>query len=131
MERKLPLIDIEGTGFLVDVLREELRQKDNAANRIPFSAFYQEGEGYTFLYDKIEKNSPQELSEQIPAPNAPPLDSSRYVWVTLAALMELDPVGIALKYNIPIELLCGEHAPPGLPPDWEDDEEEDLDDILQ
>ncbi|QJB34906.1 hypothetical protein HF324_27680 [Chitinophaga oryzae] len=130
MKRKLPLIDIEGTWFLVDVLHEELRQKDNPVNRISFSAFYQEGEGYTFLYDKVEKNSPPELFSDQMDPNDPLPDPDRYVWVTLAALMELDPIGIALKYDIPIELLCGDQAPPGLPPDREDSDEDEQEDIF-
>lgn len=125
MERQLPIIDVEGTDFFVDVLHEELRQKDNPVNRISFSAFYQEGNGYTFLYDKVLKNSPPEIPSDTQATDLPPLDPDRYVWVTLAALMELDPVGIALKYDIPIEVLCGDQAPPGKAPQWDDEGDDD------
>ena len=101
MTTTLPVVDIKGTSFYVDVLHEELRQKDNSQNRISFNAFEQEGDGYTFLYDTVSKNvSPQTISDTE--------TESRFCWVTLPALMELDPEGIALKYDIPLEVLCPE-----------------------
>ncbi len=101
MERQLPLVDIAGDAFFVDVLHEELRQKDNRRNRISFNVFYQDKNGYTFLYDRETKNAPENI-DKITEGN------SRYQWITLPALMELDLVGIALKYDIPLEVLCPE-----------------------
>ena len=117
MERPLPTVSILGTDFYVDVLREELRQKDKAANRIPFMAFDQEGDGYTFLYDKETCSIPDDI-------DALSLPSGRYEWVTLPAIMELDPVGIALKYDIPLEVLCPEVAAVQQFQEEEDDEED-------
>lgn len=37
---------------------------------------------------------------------------SDYCWVSLPALMELDPEGMALRYDIPLEALCPENMPP-------------------
>lgn len=121
MERALPVVDILGTPFYVDVLHEQLRQKDNDNNRIPFSVFDQEGEGYTFLYDTELKAAPEDL-------DAITDHNGRYQWVTLPALMELDPEGIAFKYDIPLEILCPDLA--SLPPadeQWEEEEDDELD----
>lgn len=101
MNRQLPIVDIAGTAFCVDVLHEELRQKDDPHNRISFNEFDQDGNGYTFLYDKQRKNVPE---------NRPDLKHMEpwLQWVTIPALMELDPEGIALKYDIPLSILCPE-----------------------
>jgi hypothetical protein len=103
MKRILPLVDIVGTAFFVDVLRDELRQQDDPKNTIPFAVFEQDGDGYTFLYDTLQKNTPD-------SDTAMEKMEDHCQWVTLPALMELDPEGIALKYNIPIEILCPERA---------------------
>jgi hypothetical protein len=100
MTRQLPTVDIAGTSFYVDVLHEELRQKDNPENRISFNVFDQDGDGYTFLYDRKWKNDPENRE----------LMEDSFQWVTLPALMELDPEGIAQKYHIPLEVLCPERA---------------------
>lgn len=114
MARQLPHVDIAGTPFFVDVLHEELQQQDNRRNTISFDVFQQDGDGYSFLYDKESKKAVEE--ESIEA-----VEHGRYEWVTLPALMELDPVGIALKYDIPIEVLCPEMAGMKI----QDNEEED------
>lgn len=110
MNRPLPIVDIAGTPFYVDVLHEELRQKDNSYNRISFNVFDQDGHGYTFLYDRDRKNVPESRDHM----------EDSFQWVTLPALMELDPEGIALKYHIPLEILCPEMAGP-----LSEDEDED------
>lgn len=96
-----PIVTIEGTLFYVDVLRDELRQKDNAANRISFSVFDQHGDGYTFLYDTATQSAADIDTGQ-------PVMKETFKWVTLPALMELDPEGIARKYDIPLAILCPE-----------------------
>jgi hypothetical protein len=112
MKRQLPIVDIAGTPFYVDVLHDELRQKDNAQNRISFNVFDQDGNGYTFLYDSKGKNIPANKVD------LKHLEEGMQ-WVTLPALMELDPEGIALKYDIPLSILCPEKA---LRADLDDDE---------
>lgn len=114
MTRQLPVVDIAGTAFYVDVLHDELRQKDNPENRISFSVFDQEGDGYTFLYDMQAKNTPDNAEHMEP----------HYKWVTLPALMELDPEGIALKYDIPLSILCPDLA--SIQKDLYDEDEEDI-----
>lgn len=98
MERQLPIAEIAGTDFYVDVLRDELRQADNAQNRISFNELSESKEGYSFNYDIRTKNVPGEDSDM-------ENESGSLVKVILPALMELDPVGIAEKYSIPIEAL--------------------------
>lgn len=112
MERHLPEVDIEKTAFYVDVVREELRQKEDSRNRISFNVFSQEGNGYTFLYDRATKNV-ADIDEDHPAMK------ETFVWVVLPALMELDAEGIALKYNIPLSVLL-----PELSGDEENEEED-------
>jgi hypothetical protein len=112
MTRQLPIVDIIGTAFCVDVQRDHLWQKDNPKNRISFSVFDQDGDGYTFLYDTQQKNTPEDKADIKEL-------GDRYKWVTLPALMELDPEGIALKYDIPLSVLCPERS---LRSDGDDDE---------
>lgn len=99
MGRQLTTIDIKGTLFEVDACREALLEKGNPRNRIPFQVFDQEGDGYRFLYDTLLKNVPASKAAVLEEPE-------RYCWVTVQALMELDPEGIALRYDIPLEILC-------------------------
>lgn len=97
MERHLPIVDIAGTEFYVDVLRDELRQKINPQNRISFDELKENENGYSFVYDVQAKN--------IPPVNTDEEKEGKYLWVTLPALMELDPEGISRKYGIPLEAL--------------------------
>lgn len=101
MGRQLSTVDVRGTLFDVDAFREALIEKGNPKNRIPFQVFDQEGNGYRFLYDLQNKNVPQKKSEVLEDPD-------RYCWVIIEALMELDPEGIAMRYDIPLEILCGD-----------------------
>lgn len=119
MARQLPTVDIKETGFYVDIMNEQLRQCDDASNRISFNAFDQDGNGYTFLFDKVTKNTPKDLEGVT-------MDADRYEWITLPALMELDPLGIALKYNIPVEILCPEMAADSIFNEEDDDDETEL-----
>ncbi len=120
MTRQLPIVDIIGTAFFVDVQQDHLWQKDNPKNRISFSVFDQDGNGYTFLYDTQRKNTPEDKADIKEL-------GDRYKWVTLPALMELDPEGIALKYDIPLSVLCPELSTITDQNDYEDENyEEDL-----
>lgn len=99
MSRKLTTVDIKGTIFEVDAFREMLRQVDERSNTIAFQAFDKEGDGYRLLYDPLTRNIPQSKKAVL-------ADPDRFCWVILPALMELDPEGIALRYDIPLEVLC-------------------------
>lgn len=102
MKRQLPIEIIHGTSFFVDVIAEELRQIDEPANRIPFDVFFEDGNGYTFLYDTVTKTSVIDEDEEL-------VQMGRYVWVTMKALMELDPEGISIKYGIPLSVLSSDY----------------------
>lgn len=117
MKRQLPVVDIEGTSFMVDVIRDELWQQDNPSNTIPFTVFDQEGDGYTFLYDTLIKNVPRNRSRLKQM-------EPHFKWVTLPALMELDPEGIAIKYNIPMDILCPGATGISLLDDLEEEDDE-------
>lgn len=91
MERELPMIKIEGTAFIIDVNKVELRQKDNETNVIPFSNMHDIGNGYIFEYDLQEKNIPFAWSD------------NEKTTIRVPDLVVLDPVGMAKKYNIPLE----------------------------
>ena len=99
MVRKLPIAEIAGTPFYVDVSREELRQADDGGNRISFNELSESKGGDSFIDDTRTKNVPQCGSDS-------ENKSGSLVKVTLPALMELDPVGLAEKYGIPIEILA-------------------------
>lgn len=107
MDRQLPIAVIDGIRYCVDVARDELWQQDEPKNRIPFNVFHQQKDGYVFLYNVKSKSVPKDRDDAIK-------HYGDLRWVTLPALMELDPEGIALRYEIPLEVLCPdkEHQPP-------------------
>ncbi|WP_150114752.1 hypothetical protein [Chryseobacterium sp. IHB B 17019] len=94
MERELPIFSIEGTDFLVDVDKLELREKSNPENTISIFKMQdrQNGKGYLFAYDKVEKNV------------AGPWTRNETVAVVLPELVTLDPEGMSNKYGVPLEL---------------------------
>ncbi|HEY0055633.1 MAG TPA: hypothetical protein VGB63_09775, partial [Pedobacter sp.] len=55
MERKLPAYIIEGTPFIVDVKKGELRQVAKPDNIISFSDMQYVGSQYTLEYDLFSK----------------------------------------------------------------------------
>jgi hypothetical protein len=98
MERELPTINIQGTDFLVDVIKEELLEKDNPKNVMSIELMHYAGErGYSFYYDLNKKNFPDidriiefGLSEDMPEIKIPELRS-------------IDPLGTAEKYTVSLE----------------------------
>lgn len=98
MERELPEIEIKGTVFIVDVLKEELREKANPENVMNVKQMHYAGErGYSFQYDLDKKNFPDidriiefGLSENMPE-------------MKILDLRSLDPLGTAEKYNISLD----------------------------
>lgn len=104
MQRELPIADIDGVDFYVDAEREELRQVDSHDNCIPFSVFHARNNGYYFIYNRKSRCWAWDKSYI----NGHIGD---HLWVTLPALMELDPEGMALRYEIPLEMLSPDSLP--------------------
>lgn len=98
MERELPIINIEGTDFVVNVIKEELLEKDNPKNVMSINLMHYAGErGYSFYYDLNKKNFPDidriiefGLSENMQE-------------IKIPELKRIDPLGTAEKYNISLE----------------------------
>jgi hypothetical protein len=88
-QRELPIVMIKGTEFHVDVIREEFREKGNESNKISFSHLQYKKPYYSLAYDESTKNvkiaRPWEMN------------------VKIDELVKLDPVGMAEKYNIPVQ----------------------------
>ncbi|MDB5143047.1 MAG: hypothetical protein JWQ66_1760 [Mucilaginibacter sp.] len=95
--RPVPIFTIEGTSFLVDINKQVLRQTNDLENEISFINQMQDhGTFYRLLYDPDEKRAAEDLSDQ-----------KRVKVIDIPQLTELDPEGMALKYNVPIEQLKG------------------------
>ncbi|MGQ3088882.1 MAG: hypothetical protein ACT6RA_17190, partial [Flavobacterium sp.] len=91
MQRDLPTISIEGTPFFVDVRQSELRECGKETNIIRFDDMRHHGNHYTFDYDLREKNIPSLWSK------------NKTVVVDIPDQVAMDPVGMAQKYNLPLE----------------------------
>lgn len=89
MEKNLPSISIEGTEFLVDVFKAELREKMNPVNRISFFYMKDVGTGYIIDYSPFFKNVPLTSSEKT-------------IPIVIPQMISLDPEGMAKKYNLPL-----------------------------
>lgn len=98
MEKELPIINIKGTDFIVDVLKEELREKANPENTMRVKLMHYAGErGYSFHYDLNKKNFPDiDQIIEFGLPKGTPE-------IRIPELKNLDPVGMAEKYNISLE----------------------------
>ena len=99
MIRKLPIVEILHTDFYVDVIKDELREVVHPENTIPFTAFFRRKDNYVFLYNKRTRSWVYRSWEI-------DLDKNNLRTVVLPALMELDPEGMAIRYDIPLEQLC-------------------------
>jgi len=87
--RLLPVIDIEGTPFFVDVKNETLRQVDNPHNTIRFSDMSYRRGGYAFDYDTESKNIPKQYIRE-------------YETIYIANMTQLDPEGMAERYGLTV-----------------------------
>ena len=91
-ERKLPVFDLEGTGFYVDLVAEEFRQVENERNRISFDVFGVHKNGYVLRYDTVKLNAwigPKGSEPSYVKPVFVPFKS------------KLDPVGLARQQGFP------------------------------
>lgn len=88
MKRELPVYNIEGSDFVVDVANLQLREKANPENVIAVSDMRDVGDGYVFDYSPKEKNIPMLFN-----------DDTDVRAVKIPELVQLDPVGMAEKYG--------------------------------
>lgn len=90
MERELPIYTIEGTGFLVDVSKQELKEKNNPANTISFLEMEDHGTHYTLRYDPDVKNLPEVFGKSVTEVNVP-------------QMVQLDPEGMAAHHGLSLD----------------------------
>ncbi|MBN9284121.1 MULTISPECIES: hypothetical protein [unclassified Flavobacterium] len=92
MKRELPIFNINGTEFIVDVENLQLREKNNDNNVISFLAMNEMNRGYQFIYNTIGNNMSIFAG------------TDQYnVIVNVPELVDLDPVGMAQKYGCKLE----------------------------
>ena len=103
MERTLPSIQIEGTEFIIDVLREELREKNNPQNVMPITDMRYTGNnnGYFFYYDLGTKN----IVDESKIVDLSYIDD--FPRVEIPELTRIDPLGMAEKYRRPLKEVIG------------------------
>lgn len=94
MERELPTINIEGTDFVVDVSKLELREEACQINTIQFEEMHNVGDGYTFEYNLKDKNLPSMFGNES-------------ITVKISEFVILDPIGMANKYNHSVDEIKG------------------------
>jgi len=88
MKRELPTYLIEGTEFIVDVSKLELREKSNPSNVISFSEMRHLGDRYQFTYSLHDKNTPSFFN-----------GGTDNITVSVPSLVSLDPIGMAVRYG--------------------------------
>lgn len=88
MKRELPIYNIEGTDFIVDVENLQLKEKARPDNTIRLVDMWDAGNGYSFEYSRRTKNLPVEYD-----------DNEMPVGVKIPELVKLDPIGMADKYG--------------------------------
>lgn len=96
MKRELPVYNIEGTDFIVDVASLQLCEKANPENVIPLFDMRDVGDGYVFDYSPKEKNIPRLFN-----------DDMDVTTVKIPELVQLDPVGMAEKYGYSVYEMQG------------------------
>jgi hypothetical protein len=88
MSRALPVIRLDGTHFLVDLLRMEFRELTNPANRISFFELIDKGDHLVLHYNRDTRNACE---------GAPPLKGKdRVVTIEIPPFRKLDPFRFAL-----------------------------------
>ncbi|WP_316787835.1 hypothetical protein [Pedobacter frigoris] len=89
--RELPLCEIEGTSFYVDIRHHELREVGNQANRLGLGATREEYGFHHFYYDTRSKSFYLgDTSQGVYVPEHVRL-------VMVPPLSKLDPIGLALR----------------------------------
>ncbi|WP_025144945.1 hypothetical protein [Pedobacter jeongneungensis] len=90
LPRTLPRINIERTEFIVDVMKEEIRQAYKPNNSIQYSEMYYRGSHYILDFDLDTKNIESDDSDNVKEVKIPSMGDS-------------DPVGMSLKTGKTIE----------------------------
>ncbi|PSK90785.1 hypothetical protein [Taibaiella chishuiensis] len=88
-----PTYKIHDTAFYVDVIKNELRQVTNPENSISFRDMVYKDDHYLLDYDKVFKNVRQGFDS----------DWNNILKIKVPHLTKLNPEGMALKYNVPLE----------------------------
>ncbi len=94
MENELPEVVLEGTVFVVDVMKDEIREKANPENIIAFAEMRDAGTHYTINYDPVGKNLPGLLQET-------------FLQINIPTLIMIDPAGMSKKYGKSIQEMEG------------------------
>lgn len=97
MERKLPIIMLEGTAFTVDVARAEFREVARPRNTISFELMIRDGDSYMLFYDPLVRNIPRPERYQHPDVKS----------IAIPSLGTLDIEGMAMKYGRKVEDIRG------------------------
>lgn len=97
MEKILPTIEIEGTTFIIDVVKEQLVEKSNPHNIMSIRNMFYAGEVYQFDYDVNTKN----LAGIESAFDFKENDTIKKI--TIPNLTQLDPLRMAQRYNTTVE----------------------------
>jgi hypothetical protein len=100
MARKLPECTIGGTPFTVDGRIYEFRETAAPWNQMSMDHFW-ENESTHILFDKQTNN--------IYNGNAGAAKPDHVELIVVPPLMELDPVGLARRYNVPDETYIPKH----------------------
>ncbi len=93
--RKLPVYKMGGTDFYVDIRCNEFREHDAPWNRISFDEMWASVDESTEI--AFDRNTRNLYDGIIDASNVPP----NVTLVLVPPLKELDPVGVARKFNLP------------------------------
>jgi len=94
MKRALPIINIQGTDFKIDIDKLRLTEKANENNFIPLGYMSEVPEGgYEFDYGLKSRNIRNIWIDE------------KSVRVKIPELVELDPLGMSERYNIPLQEL--------------------------
>ncbi len=87
--KTLPIIDIAGTDFLVDLQRMEFREVANPSNKITFYDFQDNGDHLLLQYDTETRNVYRGLDGKLPEPGQVQI-------IRLQPLDQLDPATFTL-----------------------------------
>ncbi|MCT4317833.1 hypothetical protein [Elizabethkingia anophelis] len=93
MEKKMPIINIQGTDFLVDIDKLELREKANENNKLVFEDWQEKDNGYGFYYDTSLKNIPHD----------PVYRNDTTSYVIIPEFVVMAPVEMSKKYRVPLD----------------------------
>lgn len=91
----MPIINIHGTDFMVDIEKLKLTEKSNENNHLPFGYMSEVSGGYEFDYGLKSRNIHNIWTDE------------ESVRVKIPELVELDPLGMSEKYKVPVEHLKG------------------------